>query len=130
MVVGGYLPGDIGARRFREFIESLELVDSSIGFCQVASSCYTSTPSNDIFMATVGDAAPTRADRIFVHKSAVIYTSGRTFVQPDTNNRYSKSFGLPKLWPTQRFGWGISSRFSKCSESDLKEPKIVEFEEN
>lgn len=126
VVVAGYLPGDTGARRFKEFVDSLEMVDASIGFCQIASKCYTSTPINDIFMATVGDAAPSRTDRIFVHKSAVVYTSNRTFVQPDTNNRYAKKFGIPKVWPTQRFGWGISARFSQCSESEILEPKAVE----
>jgi len=127
VVIGGYLPGDGGSIRFRELLDSLELVDSSSGFCQIASNCYTSTPSNDIFMSTVGDASPSRTDKIFVHKSALIYTSGKTFFQPDTNNRYARQFGLNKLWPTQRFGWSISTKFAKCSESDLNGPVALDI---
>jgi len=120
LVVGGYLPGDENARRFAEFVGSLQLKDVSSGFCQIASRCYTATPTNDMFMATVGDESPTRTDRIFVHQSAFIYTSARNFEESDASNHYARDFGLTRLWPTQRFGWVAQVRLARCRNDELE----------
>jgi hypothetical protein len=119
VVVAGHLPGDEGAKRFGEFVSSLQLKDAAAGFCQIASRCYTATPTNDLFLATVGDESPTRVDRVFLHQSAIIYSSARNFETNDPNNRYAREFGLPRLWPTQRFGWAVSARLARCTDDEL-----------
>lgn len=119
VLVGGYLPGDEGAVRFATFLKKLNLKDTSSGFCQIDSKCYTSTPTNDIFMATVGDEAPTRTDRLFAHQSSYVYSSTRNFEDSDPNNRYAREFGLTRIWPTQRFGWVANLRMARCDKSEL-----------
>lgn len=121
VIVAGLMPGDEGARRYAEFVRSLQLRDVSAGFCQVASRCFTATPTNDIYMATVGDESPTRIDRIYTHQSALVYTSARNFVDSDPSNRYAREFGLARLWPTQRFGWGAQVRLARCTDEELEE---------
>ena len=122
VIVNGYLPGDEGARRYGEFLRTMQLRDSAQGFCQIAGQCYTATPTNDIFVATVGDENPTRTDKVFVHQSALVYSSRRDFEESDPSNRYARDFGLSRLWPTQRFGWLASVRLAHCSAGDIKTP--------
>lgn len=119
VIVGGYLPGDEGAVRFGTFMKTVGLKDASAGFCQIDSKCYTSTPTNDLFMATVGDESPTRTDRIFVHQSAYVYSSSRNFEDSDPSNRYARDFGLTRIWPTQRFGWIANLRLARCADGDF-----------
>jgi len=119
VIVAGLLPGDEGAKRFNDFVASTGLKDVSAGYCQTASRCFTSTPTNDIFMATIGDETPSRNDRIFVHQSAFIYSSTRDFDGSDSNSRYAREFGLTRLWPAQRFGWATTVRLARCTEDEL-----------
>lgn len=121
VVVGGLLPGDEGAQRYAEFVRSLQLRDVSAGFCQISSRCYTATPTNDIYMASVGDESPSRIDKIFLHQSALIYTSSRNFAENDPNNRYAREFGLSRLFSSQRFGWVTQARFARCSDREIKD---------
>jgi len=121
VVVAGLLPGDEGAMRYAEFLRNLQLKDVSSGFCQISSRCYTATPTNDIYMASVGDESPSRVDKIFLHQSALIYTSSRNFTDSDPNNRYSRDFGLTRLFASQRFGWVSQARFARCSEREINE---------
>lgn len=121
VIVAGLMSGDEGARRYADFVRSLRLKDVSSGFCQIASRCFTATPTNDIFMATVGDESPTRLDRIYVHQSALVYSSARVFDDSDPNNRYAREFGLTRLWATQRFGWVSQVRLARCTEGEIEE---------
>ena len=121
LIVGGYLPGDETERRYVEFVQTLHLKDVSSGFCQVAARCYTSTPTNDLFLATVGDEAPSRTDKLFVHQSAYVYTSTRNFEESDPQNHYAHDFGVARLWPTQRFGWVAQVRLARCTQSEIEE---------
>ncbi len=121
LVVGGYLPGDETNKRFAEFVKTLQLRDSSAGFCQVAARCFTATPINDIFMATIGEEAPARVDKIFVHSSANIFSSGRFFEDSDATDHYIREFGISKLWPTQRFGWKTQLRMARCTSSEIEQ---------
>jgi hypothetical protein len=120
VVIGGFLPGDEGAKHYGDFVRALRLKDVSAGFCQVASRCYTASPTNDIFLATVGDEAPSRTDKLFVHQSAYVYASARGFEESDPGNRYAREFGLTRLWPTQRFGWVAQVRLARCAASELE----------
>ncbi len=122
VIVTGFLPGDDGARRYVEFIQKLQLKDSAQGFCQIANKCYTATPTNDIYLATVGDESPTRTDKVFFHHTALIYSSARNFEESDPNNRYVREFGLARLWPTQRFGWVANARVARCTAAEIADP--------
>lgn len=122
VIVAGFLPGDEGARRYTDFMGKLQLKDAASGFCQIANRCFTATPTNDVYLATVGDESPTRTDKIYFHQTALVYASARNFEESDANNRYVRDFGLTRLWPTQRFGWSANARLARCSSEDLKEP--------
>lgn len=120
-ILAGYIPGDENAKQFGKFLAALQLKDVSNGYCQVASTCFTATPANDIFMATVGDEAPARTDRILVHTGSLVYSSGRDFEANDPSNRYARSFGISRLWPTQRFGWASQVRLARCTAAEIDE---------
>lgn len=119
VIVAGFMPADEVAPRYRSFVTALGLKDAARGFCQIDSRCYTATPTNDVFVATVGDESPTRVDRIFVHNSALVASSSRNFDDSDPSNRYARDFGLARLWPTQRFGWVASVRLARCTDDEL-----------
>jgi len=119
LMVAGFLPGDEGAARISEFMQVLQLKDSSQGFCQQAGHCFTATPINDLFMATVGEDTPTRVDKILVHRTANIYSGTRAFDGSTADNQYSRQFGLTNLWPTKRFGWRSQIRLGRCNEDQL-----------
>lgn len=121
VIVAGYLPGDQGSRRFKEFMLTLGLKDASLGFCQIASRCYTATPINDIYMVTEGDQVPSRVDRIYLSEASIVYSSGRNFTENEPNNRYVRPFGMSRLWPVQRFGWITSARLPRCAASEFGE---------
>ncbi len=119
VIVGGFLPGDESIRRFDDFTKKLQLKDLATGFCQIASNCFTATPTNDLYEATVGNESPSRVDRIFTHQSALVYSSGRNFDDPDAGSRYVREFGMSRLWPVQRFGWTAQVRLARCSAAEL-----------
>jgi hypothetical protein len=119
VVVAGYLPGDQDSKRFNDMTQRLELKDASTGFCQVASNCYTATSLNEMFMATQGDEIPSQADRILLHQSALVSTSSRNLTDSEADARWSREFGLTRVWATQRFGWVVSARLARCGSADL-----------
>ncbi|MCX6109411.1 MAG: hypothetical protein NTZ90_07390 [Proteobacteria bacterium] len=119
LIIAGLLPGDDSNERFAEFMQVLQLKDSSQGFCQQAGHCFTATPVNDLFMATVGEETPTRVDKILVHRSANVYSSSRAFEDFANHNQYGLEFGLERLWPTKRFGWRSQVRLGRCSDAQL-----------
>lgn len=114
MVVAGVLPQGFGTNS-QGFIEKLELRDVSEGMCEVASDCYTGTPLNELFMVTGGNQPPGQIDRIYVHQTAIVASSSVVFRNMESATRYGATYGLSRLWPSQRFGWGTSVRLAKCS---------------
>jgi len=119
IIIAGYMPGDAGTLSLSALVRDLGLKDTSSGFCQIDSKCYTATPTNDIFLATVGDESPARTDRIYVSQGAVVYASARNFAEVSPKNRYVSEFGLSHLWPTQRFGWVSQLRLPRCTQAEL-----------
>jgi len=119
VIVGGYLPGDQDSKRFNDMMVRIGLRDSSAGFCEVASNCHTATPLNEMFLATVGDETPSQPDRVLVPQSASVLASGRNLLENEAENRWTKDFGLTRMWPTQRFGWRAAVRLARCTRSDL-----------
>jgi hypothetical protein len=125
VIVAGYLPGDEGARRYVEVLAELKLRDAALGFCQIPNKCFTATPANDLYLASVGDEAPTRTDKILFHQSALLYSSARNFEDSDPNSRYIREFGVNRLWPTQRFGWVANARLARCTAKEIADPFVV-----
>ena len=117
LIVGGYMPGSHGGQRYEDLQDQLMLKEAAVGYCQIASKCHTATPVNDIYSATEGGGNPERQDRIFVPKSAYIYSSVRNFDAGKSADRYLQRYGLLKLWPTRRFGWLAGVRLPRCSKA-------------
>ncbi len=119
VVIAGYMPADDTNQDYTGFVSRIGARDVAEGVCQVQSRCYTATPVNDIFRVTEGDVTPSRPDKIFVHQSALIYSSSRSLDEGEPTNRVAEQFGLTKAWPSQRFGWITQVRFAKCTAGDL-----------
>ena len=115
MIIAGFIPADVEARRFGEFMEALSLKDSSTGFCDVAIKCQTANPANDIYRLASDGAAASQADRILVPKSAIVYSAVRTHDAPIKAQPYETAMGFAQLWPSIRNGWEASIRFASCS---------------
>ena len=119
VIVAGFLPANMDAARFNEFLESLQLRDAGEGFCDVAAACYTATPVNEIFVRTNPDETPFRADRVLLPRSAQVTASGVDFNTSADPREYLELYGLRRLWPTERFGWKTSARFARCDGPSL-----------
>jgi hypothetical protein len=115
VIIGGYIPVSDLSENFQKLILRYDLKDAASGYCVEENRCYTATPTNDIFLASVGDESPSRPDRIYLNQSTLVYTSRRNFGVSDSNDEYAKSFGIDALWPSQRFGWGVQFRLPRCS---------------
>lgn len=115
LVLGGRIVPDQAARKFNEFLAEFELKDSSSGFCQIASRCYTAFSQNEIFMGIMGDQTPTQADRILLHRDSIVYESQRVFDIGTETKKYPE-YGLTKLWASQRFGWRANVRLATCDK--------------
>jgi hypothetical protein len=114
LIVGGYLPVSDLSQSFLKFLQDTNLKDVSTGFCLEENRCYTSTPTNEIFLATVGDESPSRVDRIFVNQNAFVYQSRKNFATSNPLDEYVKGFGIQSLWASQRFGWVAQLRLPRC----------------
>ncbi len=114
LVIAGYIPEESGSIDYKILMQKFNLKDSSEGYCEVESKCYTATPINEIFMLSLGDQRPKRVDRILVPQSSIVYSSASNIKEPKRNHPYVKQFGIEHLWPSQRFGWVTNSRFARC----------------
>jgi hypothetical protein len=114
VIIGGYIPADVEARSFAEFLDELSLKDSANGMCDVALKCQTASPANEIFRLATADGVASQADRILVPRSAIVYSSIRTHDQPIDAPAYEKSMGFGQLWPSIRSGWEASIRLASC----------------
>lgn len=115
VIVAGSLPVDIELQKFQSFLKKLNLRDSSVGFCQVAERCATSTSQNDIFRAIHGDTNPLQTQRILVSQAAYIAGSSRILATPENSDSYNGKYKLDKLWPSAQFGWITKVKLPLCS---------------
>lgn len=122
VIIAGFIPSfSFINPTFKSFKEELRFKDASDGFCQIESDCYTGTTLNDIFMASYDDQAPAQMDRIFVHRSTVVSVSRIILAQPkEIISSFKKEYGLTKLWPSHRFGWGASIRLARCRQKIIR----------
>lgn len=114
VVVAGYLPFEQESRRFKEFLLGLGLKDSGTGFCQNAEKCQTASSQNGIFLATRGDESSSQLDRIMTHQWAIIYGAGANFTRTVETSEYKDSYGLTRVWASQRYGWVARLRVPNC----------------
>ena len=115
VIIGGYIPADVEARSFAEFMENLGLKESSEGLCDVAMKCQTANPVNEIFRLSSDGALASQADRILVPKSAIVYSAGRAHDTSVQAPPYEKAMGFTQLWPSIRSGWEASIRLASCT---------------
>lgn len=121
IVIAGYLPTEQGAKRFTSFKDALQLKDSADTYCNVASDCYTATPSHEIYMATNETAISAHVDRVLVNVDTLVYASGRNMRESDSDNVFFGEFNLSKSWPSQRYGWSSTVRLPRCTDDDIIE---------
>ena len=120
IIIAGFMPGRKTSGNFRKMMEALELKDTSDGFCEVASDCYTGNPLNDIFMATSGGKAPAHMDRILVNRATLVSFSHPILKSSQGPSIHGKAYKIERLWPTQRFGWAAGLRLPRCTEDQLR----------
>ncbi len=114
IIVAGYLPFEQESRRFKGFLSGLGLKDSGVGFCQNAERCLTATPQNGIFLATRGNDNPSQVDRIMTHRFAAVSGAGANFTRSSETSEYFESYGISRIWPSQRYGWVAQVRLPIC----------------
>ncbi len=114
VIVAGYLPFEQESRRFKDFLTSLRLKDSGSGFCQSADRCNTASPQNGIFLATRGDESASQVDRVMTHESSIVYGAGANFSRTVESSDYNNSYGISRIWPSQRYGWVARIRVPNC----------------
>ena len=117
-ILAGYFSADDSSNLFGDFLESSQLKSTAMGFCQAARNCFTATPENELFAVTESGSVPAHSDRIYVHKDAYVFTARRFMAKSREADPYLKRFSLNRLWPTQRFGWEVSTLLQKCVDAD------------
>jgi hypothetical protein len=116
VIIAGYLPFEQESRRFKGFLSELGLKDTGVGFCQNAERCQTASVSNGIFLATKGNENPSQVDRIMTHQWSVVTASGANFTRSVETPEYHESYGISRLWASQRYGWITQLRLAVCPE--------------
>ncbi len=114
VVVAGYLPFEQESRRFKDFLTGLGLKDTGSGYCQSAERCNTASPQNGIFLGTRGDESASQVDRIMTHQTSIVYGAGANFTRTMESSDYRESYGLSRVWPSQRYGWVARVRIPNC----------------
>ncbi len=114
VVLAGYLPFEQESRRFKDFLSGLGIKDTGTGFCQSAERCQTASPENGIFLMTRGDESPSQMDRIMTHRHALVLSAGANFNRVMDTSEYKESYGLSRVWPSQRYGWIARVRLPLC----------------
>ena len=116
VVLAGYLPFEQESKRFKEFLSGLGLKDSGTGYCQNAEHCQTASAQNGIFLATRGDESSSQVDRIMVHQWAVVYGAGANFTRTMDTSEYKDTYGISRVWASQRYGWVARVRLPNCPQ--------------
>ena len=113
-IIAGYLPNQGVTSPLRKLLMELRFKDSSQGFCELASDCYSATPLNELFSAISDNSPPGQVDRILVHRSALVSQAMINFNKPEELPVMEKKYGLTSLWPTVRFGWNATVKLAGC----------------
>jgi hypothetical protein len=114
LIVTGYLPGYSAWSGYQNLLQSLQLKDSSAGYCEVNEECLTGAAVNDIFRLTTEGDAGGRFDKVLVPRSTIVLASQRAMDNFSQTSRHAERYGLDKLWPTRRFAWLANLRLARC----------------
>lgn len=113
VIVAGYL-GRLSARKFGDLAKNrLDQKNSSRGYCEIETQCFTTTPLNGIYLIS-GDNSSYQSDYIFVHNDSVVASSHRTFENEAPLTPTSQVFGLQGVWGSRTFGLETNIRFKRC----------------
>jgi len=115
-IVGGSFGGNEAQKDYRYLLSSLQLTDSSIGFCEQESDCYTDSSENELFLKTEGDLRPGRSIRVLLHQGSLIYSGGRNFDQASRKSRFAGSLAMKSIPPTRYYGWLTVARLARCPD--------------
>lgn len=112
VVIAGFL-GTVSARKFSDQAEAkLSMKNSSAGFCEIETQCFTTTPLNGIYLIS-GNNSSYQSDYIFTHADAIVASSHRTFTEEGSEP--NRMFGLPGMWGSRTYGLESNIRFKRCS---------------
>lgn len=115
IVIAGYF-GTLSARKFSDLAEAkLAQKNSSLGFCEIETQCFTTTPLNGIYLIS-GDNSSYQSDYIFTHADSIVASSHRTFTQEGELTEASRVFGLPGVWGSRSYGLESHIRFRRCPD--------------
>ena len=114
VIIAGYLPLKFNSFWYNQFKSRFSLKDTAEGVCEVASDCYTASLDNEIFASASGNESPGQKDRILVHKNVRVFNSGAIFRSPKEVSDLKGKYGLKKIWPSLRYGWGALIQLPRC----------------
>jgi len=118
VIIAGYMPGDLASRRIAEMLETLQMKETSRGFCFQPDRCFTSTINNEMFMLSAADTTSQQTNKIFVQEDTDVYSNNVVMNEAESAPYYIRRFGLTQLWPTQRYGWSATIRLARCDKGD------------
>lgn len=114
VVIAGFL-GTVSARKFSELAEAkLAMKNSSAGFCEIETQCFTTTPLNGIYLIS-GNNSSYQSDYIFTHADAIVASSHRTFTEEGELSEAGRMFGMQGMWGSRTYGLESNIRFKRCS---------------
>ncbi len=122
VIIAGRIPSNPASPVMADFLESLGLKDVSEGSCEHPSDCYTASPANEIFARTSPGRQGSEMDRILVHRSSEIQSEAIALNDPFDDQMFQKTYGLNKIWPSERYGWYANVRLHQCDNDEYLSP--------
>ena len=114
IVVGGFFNPNLKESDLKDFLFSLNLVDTGIA-CPSNELCFTQAPSNPVFNSSSLLNEFKRPDRIFVHNSTKVLSSHVVYKKVHTTPiNFKRKYKLHSLNPSLRYGWQTEVQFASC----------------
>ena len=114
LIVAGYLPSDVTLPNYQKLLETFQLKDTSLGFCEIYSQCYTATTENEVFRNTSQGKSEAQVDRILAHNETIVYAGKIALDDEKASTERARFYGLSNHWPTRRYGWSTILRLTQC----------------
>lgn len=125
IIIAGRMPASYTSQALANFYDALQIKDVSAGFCELASDCYTASPINEIYMKTSNGQVPSQMDRILVHRSAFVQSAATVLNVPEDDDSFVSTYGMSKVWPTERFGWYSNVRLQRCDADEYWDESML-----
>jgi hypothetical protein len=115
IVVAGYLPQTADSEVDQQYLDDLDLIDTSTKVCKNGVFCDSLSAENELKSKLFPTMSPERMDRILVHKDTSILSAGLAFQKAFPAVPYViDTYGLATLDQSLRFGWSAELLFSNC----------------